>query len=299
MAKRYTVSKTVTLNQQDDANTLVFDEQIDMATLLSQRLQKNIRQGHVFHIHKMQVGLSPSGGDLDTGLSVAGTVRWAPATKNSVKGWNMAFNTWRRQKRLKINAVGLGVRYDDFEVAYNSDFIDSSRTSSLFTNGMNDDTSESVCIYGDSTEDDDVTLRDLYESAQPQALPSRFPIGNAVVKQPKFTDEFPNSLISNYGANWSTIADMDGVGVDSGAAYNADPVYFQDTASLCGVVIAKGYVIAEDTGVGIADSLTLQLNFTVSIGTPLHYKPTKRRSRRPYKLGMKRSGKRGRPKSKR
>jgi len=283
MARRYTLSTTVTAQQNDDANVLAFDTQVDLAMLLSQRLQRNVRQGHVFKVHKMSVGLTPAGGDLDTGLSVAGTVRWCPATKHSVKAWQMAFNTWRRQKRLTINAVGQGVRYDDFEVSFGDQYVNS-RTSTLYASGMGDTSTEKVCIYGASNEGDDVTLEDIFESAQPQALPSRFPMTNSVVKEPKFDEEFPPAQLHSYGANWSTIVAAGTAEPDSGASYNADPVYFQDNSCLAGLVIAKGYVLAEDVAGAIEDTLTLRLNFTVSLGSPLvkstkpKRKSTKRKS---------------------
>lgn len=274
MAKRFTVRHAVTLNQQDNANTLAFDEQIDLAVLLSQRLQTNVRQGHVIKVHKLALGLTPSGGDLDTGFSVSGTLRWCPATKHSVEAWQMAFNTWRKQKQLKMTAVGQGVRYDDFELAFSSDYIDS-RTSSMFTTGMGDGNSESLCIYGTSSSGVDLTLEDIYDSAQPQPSPSTFPLGGTV-KESKFSAEFPPANIHNYGANWSTIVGNAIGDPDSGAAYNADPVYFQDSNSLCGVLVAKGYVLAEDVAGAIEDEMVLTLSITCEISTPLVYR---RRSR--------------------
>ncbi len=286
MAKRYTVSYGTTLTQNDDANQLEFDEQIDLAVLLSQRLQRNVRQGHIFKVHKMTVGLTPASGDLDLGMSVSGTVRWTPATKNSCKAWKMAYNTWRKQKALTINAVGQGVRYDDFEVAY-ADNYSTSRTSTLLTQGMGDTTTEKVCIYGSSTDGHDITLEDLYESSNPQALPSRFPISNNIVKEAKYTEAFPPAQIHNYGANWSTIAGVGAGDPDSGASYNSEPVYFQDTSCLSGIIVAKGYVLAENSAISQADDQHLQLNFTVSIGSPLASKPRGRKRRAVRKAAWK------------
>lgn len=276
MGKRYTVSTNVILEQQNDANTLAFNEQIDLAVLLSQRLQMNVRQGNVIKVHKLSIGLTPSGGDLDIGMSVAGTLRWCPATKHSVTAWQMAFKTWLDQKRLKVNAVGQGIRYDDFEVAFDSAYIDT-RTSSMFSTGLGDASAENVVIYGTSSSGVDISLEDIYESAQPQLLPSEFPFGG-VVKASKFTAEFPPANLHNFGANWSTVASSAIGGTDSGAAYNSDPIYFEDKNSLCGILVAKGYVLAEDVAGAIADELTLTLNITCEISTPLVYKPASRSS---------------------
>jgi hypothetical protein len=276
---RYTVSVPIGLQQGDDANTKVFNQQIDLAVLLSQRLQTNVRQGHVFKVHKLALGLTPNGGDLDTGLSTAGTLQWCPATKNSVKSWQMTFETWRKQKQLTLNAVGQGVRYDDFEVAYSYGYVDS-RTSTLLAGGMSDTASEQVCIYGVSTEAQDITLEDIYQSAQEQLPPSRFPIGNAIVKESKYTEVFPDAQTISFGANWSTII-ADGVGEpDSGTAYAAAPVYVEDKNTLCGVLLAQGYVLAEDTAGSIEDQLQLFLHITCEISTPLVYRPRRKSSKK-------------------
>lgn len=289
MGNRYTVQHRIDLQQQDDATNVVYDEQIDLALLLSQRLQRNVRQGHVFKIHKVQFGLTPkTGGDLDTGLSTAGTLRWTPATKNSVKAWNIAFKTWLRQKQLRLGAVGQGVRYDDFEVAYHNDYK-TSRTSTLFTTGMEDSNAESVVIYGASSSGADVSLQDMYESLAPQALPSRFPLDNSVVKESKFTNTFPAHNQITFGASWSTIVSEEIADPDSGAMYTADPVYIEDKNSLCGILVAKGYVLAEDVPLAIEDELVLTINITCEISTPLV-------SRKPKSKRYKRKGgaKRGR-----
>ena len=281
MAQRYTVTKKFNIEQPDDSNDAQFDEMIDLPLLLSQRLQKNIRQGHVIKIHKVQLGLKPRGGDLETGMSVSCSLEWCPATRNSVKAWQMAFNTWRAQKRLKMSAVGQGVRYDDFEVAYRQEQINT-RTSNLFATGLQDDNDESMCIYGVSTADVDLTLEDIFNSAQPQLAPSSFPLGGTV-KPSKFTSEFPPPRYLNVGANWSTII-ATGLGAgDSGAAYNADAVYIEDKNSLCGVIRAKGFVLSEDLSGPTADELELFMNITCEISTPLVYKKKAKRTSKKMK----------------
>ncbi len=288
MGKRYTVSHSVVASINNDANTLEFDESIDLAVLLSQRLQRNVRQGHVFKLHKVSFGFKPTGGDLDTGLSVSGSVNHCPATRNSVKAWQIAFDTWRRQKQLRVGAVGHGVRYDDFEVAFNNNHINS-RTSNLYAEGLNDSTLESVCIFGNSINGTDLTLSDLYTSLQEQMPRSRFPLTGTPVKDAKFTNEFPPAIKTHFGGNWSTIVADTAGAPDSGAAYMFPPVYPQDNAVLCGVLQLRGYVLAEDELLAVEDELGLIVNFTVEISTPLV-------SRKPKSKRYKRKGgaKRGR-----
>ena len=247
--------------------------------MLSQRLQRNIRQGNVIHLHAVQCSVNaPNSGNLDLGGAISGVMSHAPATKNSAKAWRNAFAVWRKQKSLKVGGVGPMVRYDDFEVGWNAQTLTGNRTSTLYAGGMNDGATERVVIYGASTEGDDVSLEDIYESLQPQATPSRFPIGNAVVKEPKFTEEFPPAVETPLVASWSTTDPQ--AGHDSGAQIQAPKFYIQDTASLCGVVHVQGKLLPENTAGHVQDDLTLTITLTVSIGTPLVRVLGKRKSAR-------------------
>jgi hypothetical protein len=273
MAKRYTVTSQHLIGTEGGSTTTAYvDAQVDLSVLLSQRLQKNLRQGRTYHIHKIRASLSPVGGqDLDTGIAVSGTISYAPVTKNTRKAWNMAFNTWRAQKRLRQNAVGLGIRYDDFEVAYESAYVNS-RTSSMFTTGLGDTTSEDVCIYGSSTSNDDVTLEDIFESAQTLPQASFYPLGGEV-KASKYTQEFPDRQRVGFGATYSSIAPSGNMILepDTGAIFLADPVYIQDTSCLCGVVRVQAWAIPEDIVGYTGDELYLNMEYTVSIGSSLVY----------------------------
>ena len=290
MAKRYQVTKTIQLGTPDEPDDFAFDEKIDLAVLLSQRLQRNVRQGHVFNIHKIEGNLKVLNDPLneqevDLGLAVQGEAYWCPATKNSARAWRHAFSVWRKQKALRANAIGPMVRYDDFEVGWNTGYTDP-RTSTLFTTGIDDDTAEKVMIYGSSTDGDDVSLADIFDSAQPQPSPSRFPLSNSVVKESKFTYEFPQSRRANFGCYWSTVdsgvtpAPVGGdPGFDSGASYGSTPAFITDGASLCGVMSVRGRILPENTATHFQDDLLLDLTITVSIGTPLVRTRKAKRSR--------------------
>lgn len=294
MAKRYQVHSSHDLSTPSSPDAPVVDTAVDLAVLLSQRLQKNIRQGRVIHLHAVKASLKPtSGGGQDIGVAFSGEVWHCPATKNSARSWREAFKVWNAQKKLRANAVGSLVRYDDFEVAWNASYTDT-RTSSLYATGMNDTAAESVVIYGTSTSGDDITLEDIFESAQGQAEPSRFPLSNAIVKQSKYFDEFPNAVKSPIGAHLSATAAQDAF--DSGASVSQPTTYIQDSASLCGVIKVIGYMLPENTVGHIQDDMTLQLTYTVSIGSPLASIPGKNSRRmsksRRYKSKSKNSRKR-------
>lgn len=280
MARKYTVSKNFNLGSPSDPNEYVFQETWDLATSLSQRLQRNVRQGHVFHIHNIKTALNvPSSGNFDQGMGVSGRVMWSPATRNSVRAWQHAFGVWLKQKQQKINAVGPMVRYDDFEVAWDSAGINS-RTSGLYAGGHGDFGPESVCIYGTSTSGTDITLEDIYESAQSQPAVSRFPLNNDIVKQSKFTEEFPNGRAEIYQASWSA-HHVEGASFDTGSMVSTGNLDIMDGGSLCGVLYLDGKALPENTGGHIQDDMFLTVTVTVSIGASLVYrKPKSRRYKR-------------------
>jgi len=293
--KRYQVTKSIQLGTPADPDDFSFDEQIDLAVLLSQRLQRNVRQGHVFNIHKIEGQLSVLNDplntqELDIGVAVQGEALWAPATKNSARAWRHAFSVWRKQKSLAANAIGPMVRYDDFEVAYNYGYVDS-RTSTLYAGGLEDGQTEQVCIYGNSNEGEDITLEDIYESAQPIHSPSRFPISNAMVKSPKFLEEFPPHRVANFGCHWSAINEAS-VSVDSGASYGSTPAYITDGACLAGVLVVRGRMLPENTASHIQDDLMIDLTITVSIGSPLVSTGPKRKSKPKRKMYRKKASRR-------
>lgn len=278
MAKRYQVHSSHDLTTPSAPDDLVVDTTVDLAVLLSQRLQKNIRQGRIINLHSVKASLKPTvGGGQDIGVAFTGEVWHCPATKNSAKSWREAFKVWNAQKKLRANAVGSLVRYDDFEVAWNASYTDPQRTSTLFATGMNDTAAESVVIYGTSTSGDDITLEDIFESAQGQPEPSRFPLSNAIVKQSKFFDEFPNPVKTPIGAHLSATAAQQSF--DSGATVSQPTSYIQDSSTLCGVVKIQGYMLPENTLGHIQDDMTLQLTYTVSIGPSLATIPSRKNRR--------------------
>ena len=284
MAKRYQVMKTIALGTPDHPDDFVFDESVDLAVLLSQRLQRNIRQGHVFNLHKIEGQVRVLNDplntqELDIGVAVQGEAIWCPATKNSASAWRHAFGVWNKQKKLAVNATGPFVRYDDFEIAYNTEYT-SSRTSTLYTSGIPDVTPEKVVIYGDSTSGDDICLSDIYESARPQSAPSRFPLSDSIVKESKYTHEFPRSRQARFGCHWSAIDSGDITNIiDSGASIGSTPAFITDGACLAGVVVVRGRMLPENTTMHDQDEMVLDITFTVSIGTPLVRTRKAKRSR--------------------
>ncbi len=279
MARKYTVHHTIAMTPQDSANVsaLQVNAMVDLPLLLSQRLQRNVRQGHVIHLHKVSAQVRPVvDGEYDLGTSVVGEIYHCPATKNSAKAWRHAFAVWRKQKMLKVGALGPTVRNDDFEIGWNND-LKSGRTSTIKTTGMNDDTDEDVVIYGTSSDDDELTLQDMFNSLQPLPSPSRFPIGNSVVKEAKYTTTFPMAQKTPFVAHWSgkhsdnntPTGVLDWTNVNSGMSGSISQFELQDTGTLCGVLRVRAFLGPGDDATTTPDEAVLALTFTVSIGTPL------------------------------
>lgn len=270
MAKRYTATVPMIFDTEGANGNDRWWQYVDLALYHSQRVQRNVRQGHVFHIHKIQANLQSNGGDVDTGLAISGVAKWCPATKNSVKAWQHLFGVWRKQKGTRVGAIGPIVRYDDFEVAYDTNYA-SPRTSSIYTQGFGDTTSEHVVIYGNSIDDANVTLEDTFNSLQDQAPYSRFPISNLPVKSSKFAYEFPKERKEFFGGAMSTILPSDNALTepDSGAVYMSVPAHVSDTPCLAGQMLLEAYFLPEDVAGFTGDNMTFWVNITYSLGSPL------------------------------
>lgn len=297
MPRKYQVSITWPLQQQVSANasTLLINEKVDLAQLLSQRLQRNVRQGKVFHLHNVTASVSPSSeGDYDLGTSLIGEVYHCPATKNSVRAWQHLFHTWRKQKSLKVGAVGPTVRGDDFEVGWNTDLV-GTRTSTVYTTGMNDTSSEEVVIFGDSSNGSEITLQDTYQSLQPPTTPSIFPLGG-YVKMNKYTNSFPQAVKTPFHAHWTAkhsdnnTALLDWINVASGMTAGQSTYELQDTATLCGVLRVRGFIGPVDDATTVPDEAELTMTFTVSIGSSLLANYSKKRAMRRKSKSFKRFG---------
>ena len=286
MPRRYQVRTEFNLSTPSSPEEQVLNEYIDIPLLLSQRLQKQVRQGRVINIHKVSCILKPNvaSSEQDWGLAFTGELAHVPATRNSVRAWQEAFKVWSAQKKLKVNAIGGLVRFDDFEVAWNSDHINS-RTSTVYAEGMLDSDLESVCIYGTSTDGTDLTLEDIFESAQTIAPPSRFPMGNTVVKASKYVEEFPDPVKTMLFSHYSTTEAGESAltAQTAGAQINGSQVHISDSASLCGMVKVLGYMLPENVNGSLQDEMTLSITLDVSIGRSLVYKPRKAKAKKVVK----------------
>lgn len=269
MGRSYTIRTTHVLGTPSQVDERALETTIDFAIPLSQRLQRNVRQGHNFKVKSLQASLAPMTvtGSQDIGVSFMGAFRYAPCTKASASAWRTAFHAFRKQKALAVNRIGPHVRYDDFEVAWDSDNT-TSRTSRLFTGGMGDETQEAVTIYGTSTDDEDVSLSDIYNSLNPVAQPARFPTSDAIVKESKYQVAFPDIMKQPFSCNASAVFGSFGTEPDSGTFVDSPKVEMNHDV-LCGVVYVDGFLLPENTVSHLQDEYYLTLIWEIEIGTPL------------------------------
>lgn len=283
-----------------------YSGQIDLALLASQQLSRNVRQGQTFHIKKVSAFLRGANGDHDVGHSITAQLKTVPTTRLSRKGWNLAFNQWKKQKLL-AGKVGSYMRNDDFEVAY--DYTRStSRTSTIFSSGMGDSSEEKVVLKGDSNGGQDFSLQDLIESQLPNltasgGLESKDPFNDSVIKAPKYTQKgWPNDQVFGVTAVHSAnMFKFDGTVNETfyfGAnSEQGEMEFIKPIPSMCGIIFYEFWVNPKDTTFQIEDNAKLFLQFHVVRMTPLVYRP--RVKRMTYKKGQSkftpmRSGRRSR-----
>jgi len=160
---------------------------------LSKELGRTIRNGNSFRLVGFGASLrAVSGGvDLDVGFAGTAVVQFCPVTKNGVGAWQSLQKQWMKQKALS-SGVGKYVRYDDFEVGWDeSNFLAAGRNSNILMGGLNDASSETIGIYGNSVDGTYVSLATYFDNMNPIPEPSEDPFG-AVIKTAKYQNKFPD-----------------------------------------------------------------------------------------------------------
>ena len=287
----------------DEAN---YTGQIDLALLASQQLGRNVRQGQTFHIKKVSAFLRGRSGDHDMGHSVTAQLKTVPTTKISRKGWNLAFEQWKRQKMLS-GKVGQYMRNDDFEVAYDASRSSPERTSSIYGSGMNDSSLEKVVLKGSSSVGVDFSIQDMMESQLPNMLSqnesaSRDPFTNEIIKPPKFTTKgWPSDQVfavtAEHSAMVTKYTTLGNLPVTQthyfGASSEQGEIEFiKPIPSLCGIVYYELYVLPEDTAFQEEDNAKLFIQFHITRMTPLVYRPKPRKKKAYSSRGRKTRGRR-------
>jgi hypothetical protein len=182
---------------------------IQVDAKLSQELGRTIRNGNSFRL--VGFGSTLRGftntADLDVGFAGTCVVQYCPLTKNGVSAHQKLYKQWMRQKQLK-GGVGEFVRYDDFELGWNTDLafrLPASRQSTIFAGGMGDTNDEDIVLYGSSSSGDRITLEAFWDNLNPIATPSEDPFGT-VIKTAKFLNKFPDYRALEMPTAFSAVA---------------------------------------------------------------------------------------------
>jgi len=249
-----------------DINVPVFTGQFDVALLLSEIYGRNIRQGHNFRLRGYGIQLEPRGiaANLE-GAAVSCELGYCPSTMHAVKAWEIAKSRWMKFKQLEGRA-GRNVRYDDFECAFNSTFINA-RTSNIRSQGIGDLTEEQFIIFGDSIDNVSYSLEDYYASSFPQKDQSVDPFTGIGFKDAKFLTKFPSpqSLTCTSKHTIHLNANNAGTGdiVSGGDAQGNIQLLPDDTHVniMCGLMSVKVFSVMQTTGIQTPDNF----NFTISL----------------------------------
>lgn len=202
------VQTTVDIVQPNDPQGNWADGVIQVDAELSQKFGRTIRNGNAYRLVGYGASLRGfnSAADIDVGFAGVASLQYCPVTKNSVGAHQKLFKAWMKQKKLS-STVGEFVRYDDFEVGWSpASGLPAGRQSTIRMEGINDSTSESISIYGNSTPGSYVTLESFYDLLNPIAPVSKTYDGS-VVKEPKFTDKFPDVCELSMPCAFSSVVD--------------------------------------------------------------------------------------------
>jgi len=284
------VRKRFAIQQPNDVNDPIIESVIQVDDLLSQQLGRTIRNGNAFRLVGAGAVVIPrTTGDYDTGLSVTARITACPVTQHTVSAWREMFKQWMKQKRL-ANAAGGIVRYDDFEVGFDNTFrLFASRQSNIRYDGLGDSNTEDVVLYGESSSGDRVSLEDMYNSLNDIAAPSKNPLSNATIKQPKYFAKFPNtadSLQLWVNGNFTSMVDVSSTPDSLGGALAMNEITWlpadNHLAHLTGTLKVDAWCLPPDTGFQNADQAEVEITLVYEGWSPLveSKKPAK-------KLGMK------------
>lgn len=252
--------------------------------LLSEYYGKMVRQGNSFCINGIQASLRPDTDSvgIDTGLSVEVGVDYVPVTQHSKAAWNNIFRGWRSQKNLQ-NAIGTQIRYDDLEFGWNNkEGVDRARTSTIFGQGMSDNSGEKLVLTGDSNATSGTnigwySLQDYYNSSYETPEPSRDPFTNSDIKSAKWGNTpFPEvqtlRTSATSSAGWHTLSGA-GLNIHESAITIGDWQNLPTPAhSLCGVLYISAFVMPDDTAGQIEDDFILTVSISVTSWKPLVYR---------------------------
>ena len=271
------------LEQPNSSDNSIFNGYVDFSMLLSEHYSKNIRQGQNFVLKGVSATILAEDTDgnaledWDSGIAVNTRLAYCPTQKMTRMAWNQMFKQWKKQKYLSAT-VGSSVKYDDFEVGWDSQstYHDATRTSTIKANGIGDSTTEKIVIWGSSNSSSDYTMQDLVNSKFDAAGPSVDPFSGVVIKAPKFDylNRFPSEKhfwVTSH--NSSTVSHVGVAAYLSGGQMNNDIKVLPEPVNvMCGLMKINCYGTPPDTSTQAAETFELHLEFHIVKWTPLVFK---------------------------
>ena len=277
----------------DDIHDYVANGQIDLSLLLSEKYGRNIRQGNNFRLVGWGASAQPTSDDsTDFDMGAAGLVSltFQEPNKHYVKAWRQMLKIWQKQKQL-MGRVGKFVRYDDFELAYSADFVDS-RTSVIYDDPItvSDGDPHQLVLTGQSDEANDITSIVSYYNGRFEALPPSETQYGTVIKEAKFDTDRPlNTDGSRVYAGWAASAGVTELDITSfpfdayfGGNSQGGMTFLPPDNHLnvmCGLVDYAMKMWPPDTVGQIADTVSVTITLVVEGWSPLA-KTSKRRSKK-------------------
>lgn len=274
------VNYTVEIEQPNDPSADWATGVIQVDALLSEQLGRTIRNGNAFRLVGMGAQLRGFTGspDQDVGFSGVTSIQYCPVTRQSAGAHDKMFRQWRKQKQLR-SGVGEFVRYDDFEVSWSQTaLLPTARRSSIRMTGLDDSSTETIGLFGASTDGAYVSIEDFYNSLNPVDDPSKNPFGN-VIKEPKFTEKFPSAVNLEIPSSFSAVADVTSTPDELfGQVATGEMIWLPSDNHISHLTGTLNYFfkgVSADTIGQIADSLKLTITLVYEGWSPLN---TKRRS---------------------
>lgn len=249
---------------------------VDIATLLSKKYGKTIKQGNNFQVTGIQVGLIPKNTTLqfDAGGAVSSKITYVPTTKHTRKAWNEVNKMWKAQKRLRAG-IGSAVKYDEMEFRFDSSHT-YARTSTLYQSGLGDSDADDLMLIGSSSESTNrLGLDDFYNSRHPVGATSAYSIGGEI-KDRKYDVYFPSAstvyATSTLSAAVSEAGEFPSAYLSAAAASAPVSEFSEPLNVMCGLLKIQNYVITDDTTVQVEDEMYCQIVVHVKSWKSLTFK---------------------------
>ncbi|AXH78547.1 MAG: hypothetical protein [Circular genetic element sp.] len=282
----HVVTKTISIEQPEApahsgswaAGLIQVDE------LLSQKLGLTVRNGNSFRLVGYGAQLKGGGhAEQDIGFAGATTLSFVPVTRHSVAAHQNLYKQFMRQKKLS-NRIGKLVRYDDFELGWDSTYrLTADRKSVIRYSGIGDPAEEECLIFGNAIAGDTITIQDIYNSLNPVEAASTDAFG-VVIKEPKYTFKFPSHQNLMMSTSFSAAVEADFVPDAYSSQIATGHVEWLPSdnhlSHLTGTLKYDFRGVAQDTPSQAADTLDLVITLVYEGWGPLDTKPRTKTSKK-------------------